>query len=193
MLCWHQNFCYVYLPFSYCIWGHSFKRYMGYTSSVILQIMYWPKNFGDPLRSIKLWHVTQLNIGADDLTLAWPLDTRATLWTLESYINCIHVFIFWGNDTHFEILKSVIVIRFCNIFFIIVNIGWCPVPPNKRIEHKFSEHRTPSLKHMSMYFVKLWMSNCIRKKNSEFVLYYSQMQSTLFMILRFLLLNSRKS
>lgn len=155
--------------------------------------MYWPKNFGDPLRSIKLWHVTQLNIGADDLTLAWPLDTRATLWTLESYINCIHVFIFGGNDTHFEILKSVIVIRFCNIFFIIVNIGWCPVPPNKRIEHKFSEHRTPSLKHMSMYFVKLWMSNCIRKKNSEFVLYYSQMQSTLFMILRFLLLNSRKS
>ena len=49
---------------------------------------------------------------------------------------------------HFEILKSVIVIRFCNIFFIIVNIGWCPVPPNKRIEHKFSEHRTPSLKHV---------------------------------------------
>lgn len=136
----------------------------GFTSSVILQIMYWPKNFGNPLRSIKLWHVTQLNIGADDLTLAWPLDTRATLWTLESYINCIHVFIFLGNDTHFEILKSVIVIRFCNIFFIIVNIGWCPVPPNKRIEHKFSEHRTPSLKHMSIYFVKLWMSNCIRKK-----------------------------
>lgn len=139
---------------------HGVYKFCNFTNHVLTQEFWRSPTIHQTLACHTTEHWRRwLDIGVTIRHKSDPLD----FGVLHKLYTCT-VFIFWGNDTHFEILKSVIVIRFCNIFFIIVNIGWCPVPPNKRIEHKFSEHRTPSLKHMSIYFVKLWMSNCIRKK-----------------------------